>query len=49
MTESKNAEKRDELIERMLECILTQFEDPQSRMTKEDIDYLMGKLEQVAA
>ena len=40
---------RSRFIERMLERILTQFEDPQSRMTQEDIDYLMGKLEQVAA
>ncbi|MHA1152395.1 MAG: DUF2336 domain-containing protein [Alphaproteobacteria bacterium] len=40
---------RSRFIERMLERILTQFEDPQSRMTQEDIDYLMGKLELVAA
>ena len=40
---------RSRFIERMLERILTQFEDPQSRMTQEDIDYLMGKLDQVAA
>ncbi len=40
---------RSRFIERMLERILTQFEDPQSRMTEEDINYLMGKLEQVAA
>ncbi len=40
---------RSRFIERMLERVLTQFEDPQSRMTQEDIDYLMGKLEQVAA
>ncbi len=40
---------RARFIERMLERVLTQFEDPQSRMTQEDIDYLMGKLEQVAA
>ncbi len=43
------ANDRSRFIERMLERILTHFEDPQSRMTKEDIDYLMGKLEQVAA
>jgi uncharacterized protein (DUF2336 family) len=35
---------RTRFIERMLERILTQFEDPQSRLTQEDIDYLMGKL-----
>ncbi len=40
---------RSRFIERMLERILTQFEDPQSCMTEEDINYLMGKLEQVAA
>ena len=40
---------RSRFIERMLERILTQFEDPQSRMSQDDIDYLMGKLEQVAA
>jgi uncharacterized protein (DUF2336 family) len=40
---------RTRFIERMLERVLTQFEDPQTRMTQEDIDYLLGKLEQVAA
>jgi uncharacterized protein (DUF2336 family) len=40
---------RARFIERMLERILTQFEDPQSRISQDDIDYLMGKLEQVAA
>ncbi len=40
---------RSRFIERMLERILTQFEDPQSRLSEEDINYLMGKLEQVAA
>ena len=40
---------RSRFIERMLERVLTQFEDPQSRMTQDDIDYLFGKLEQVAA
>jgi uncharacterized protein (DUF2336 family) len=43
------ANDRSRFIERMLERILTRFEDPQSRLTEEDIDYLMGKLEQVAA
>ncbi len=43
------ANDRARFIERMLERILTQFEDPQSRLTEEDINYLMGKLEQVAA
>lgn len=40
---------RSRFIERMLERVLTQFEDPQTSMTQEDIDYLLGKLEQVAA
>ncbi len=40
---------RSRFIERMLERVLTQFEDPQSRMSQEDIDYLMNKLELVAA
>ena len=40
---------RQRFVEKMLERILTQFEDPSSRMAEEDIEYLMGKLEQVAA
>ena len=40
---------RQRFIEKMLERILTQFEDPGSRMPPEDIEYLMGKLQQVAA
>jgi uncharacterized protein (DUF2336 family) len=40
---------RPRYIERMLERILTQFEDPNSNMNEEDIQYLMGKLEQIAA
>lgn len=40
---------RPRYIERMLERILTQFEDPNSNMNEEDIEYLMGKLEQIAA
>ncbi len=40
---------RPRFLEKMLERILTQFEDPSSRMAEEDIEYLMGKLEQVAA
>ena len=40
---------RSRFLEKMLERILTQFEDPSSRMAEEDIEYLMGKLEQVAA
>ena len=40
---------RQRFIEKMLERILTQFEDPDSRMLPEDIEYLMGKLQQLAA
>ncbi len=40
---------RQRFLEKMLERILTQFEDPSSHMAEEDIEYLMGKLEQVAA
>lgn len=40
---------RNRYLEKMLERILTQFEDPSSQMAQADIDYLMGKLEQVAA
>ena len=40
---------RQRFIERMLERMLTLFEDPDARLSNEDIDYLMGKLRQVAA
>lgn len=40
---------RNRYLERMLERILTQFEDPGSQMAQEDLDYLLGKLDQVAA
>ncbi len=40
---------RPRFLEKILERILTQFEDPSSRMAEEDIEYLLGKLEQVAA
>ncbi len=40
---------RQRFIEKLLERVLTQFEDPHSRLAEEDIEYLMGKLEQVAA
>ena len=43
------ANDRSRFIERMLERILTQFEDPQSRLTEDDINYLIGKLAQVPA
>ena len=33
----------------MIERLLTQFEDPASKITDDDIDYLMTKLKQLAA
>jgi len=40
---------RARYIERMLERMLTQFEDPAARLSQDDIDYLMGKLNEIAA
>lgn len=40
---------RQRYIERMLSRVLTQFEDPRTRMTEEDIEFLTKKLNQVAA
>jgi len=40
---------RARYIERMLERMLTQFEDPATRLSQDDIDYLMGKLNEIAA
>ncbi len=40
---------RARFISKMLERMLTQFDDPASTFSREDIDYLMGKLEQAAA
>jgi len=40
---------RSRYIERMLERMLTQFEDPATRLSADDIDYLMGKLNEIAA
>jgi uncharacterized protein (DUF2336 family) len=40
---------RTRFISKMLERMLTQFDDPASTFSREDIDYLMGKLEQAAA
>lgn len=40
---------RARYIERILERMLTQFEDPTSRLSPDDIDYLMGKLNEIAA
>jgi len=40
---------RQRYVERMLERILTQWEDPSERLGKDDIEYLMKKLLQLAA
>ncbi len=40
---------RERFVSKMLERMLTQFGDPAETFSREDIDYLMGKLEQVAA
>ncbi len=40
---------RERYIERMLERILTQCEDPSERIGKADIEYLMTKLQELAA
>ncbi len=40
---------RSRYIERMLERILTQCEDPSERLSEDDIEFLMTKLQQLAA
>ncbi|HIP77944.1 MAG TPA: DUF2336 domain-containing protein [Kiloniellaceae bacterium] len=40
---------RERFVSRVIERLLTQFEDPSSTMTQDDIDYLMSKLHQLAA
>ena len=40
---------RERFVTRIIERLLTQFEDPASKMTQDDIDYLMNKLRQLAA
>jgi len=40
---------RERFVSRIIERLLTQFEDPASKMTQDDIDYLMNKLNQLAA
>lgn len=40
---------RNRYIERMLERILTQCEDPSERLSEDDIEFLMSKLQQLAA
>ncbi len=40
---------RNRYVERMLERILTQCEDPSERLSEDDIEFLMSKLQQIAA
>jgi uncharacterized protein (DUF2336 family) len=40
---------RERFVGRMLERILTQFEDPSEQMSEDDLEYLMKKLQQIAA
>jgi uncharacterized protein (DUF2336 family) len=40
---------RQRYVERMLERMLTQWEDPSQRIGEDDIEYLMNKLQQLAA
>jgi uncharacterized protein (DUF2336 family) len=40
---------RQRYVERMLERILTQWDDPSERIGEDDIEYLMNKLQQLAA
>jgi uncharacterized protein (DUF2336 family) len=40
---------RERFASRIIERLLTQFEDPASKLTQDDIDYLMNKLRQLAA
>ena len=43
------AQDRERFVQKLIERLLTQFEEPGSELTQEDIDYLMGKLENLAA
>lgn len=43
------ANDRGRYVERLLQRILTQSEDPSARLAPEDLDYLMHKLQQLAA
>jgi hypothetical protein len=43
------AHDRERFVSRMIERMLTQFEDPALKMPAEDIDYLMSKLTQLVA
>ncbi len=43
------ANDRPRYVERLLQRMLTQFEDPSQRIAKDDIEYLITKLQQLAA
>ncbi len=43
------ANDRPRYVERLLQRMLTQFEDPSQRIAKDDLEYLMIKLQQLAA
>ncbi len=43
------ANDRPRYVERLLQRMLTQFEDPSQRIAKDDLEYLMIKLRQLAA
>ena len=40
---------RRRYVERITQRMLTKFEDPSTRIEKDDIEYLMAKLSQIAA
>ena len=40
---------RERFVSKMIERMLTQFEEPNTQLTDEDIDYLIGKLNTLAA
>ena len=40
---------RQRYVERIMERMLTKFEDPTTRIATDDIEYLMAKLQQLAA
>lgn len=43
------AQDRERFVQKLIERLLTQFEEPGSELTQEDIEYLMGKLNNMAA
>ena len=40
---------RQRYVERIMQRMLTKFEDPSTRIAKDDIEYLMARLGQIAA